>query len=164
MRAVQQQVWAVEPDMVFALLDPLPAFLHKLTYATPEFGVIAFTPLAGLALLLATAGVFSVTAYTVSLRIQEIGIRMALGAQHSHALRMVLSKALASIAVGLLLGVVATAWLSRLLESQLWGISRMDPLTLVGVGLLMLVAGSIASYFPARAATQVSPMEALRSE
>jgi len=82
-RTVQKQVWAVNRDEIFVFSKPLTDFLHELTYATPEFGVTMFAPLAGIAILLVIAGVFSVMAYTVSLQTHEIGIRIALGAQQA---------------------------------------------------------------------------------
>ncbi len=99
-RAVQEQVWQVDPNQIFVVLDPLTTFLQRLTYAPSEFGVAMFGPLASIALLLVIAGVFSVTAYTVSLQTHEIGIRMALGAQQGGIMKMVLWRGLRLVAAG----------------------------------------------------------------
>lgn len=162
--AVQEQVWAVDRNEIIGLASSLEDFLQKFTYATPEFGLSIATPLATISLLLVIIGVFSVTAYTVSLRTQEIGVRMALGAQQSDVLRMVLRHGLGLIAVGLVIGLLASVGLTRFLASQIWGVSPTDPWTFGVVALLLLAAGLAACYLPARKATQVDPLVALRYE
>ena len=102
--------------------------------------------------------------YTVSLQTREIGIRMALGAQHSSVLNMILRRGLTLIGVGIALGVVAGAVLTRVMSHYFWGVSTSDPPTFTdGVGLLLLV-GLTACAFPARRAIKVDPMIALRYE
>lgn len=162
--AVREQVWAVDPDEIFVFLDPLKVFFQKLTYATPEFGVMISAPLAGIALLLVLLGIFSVMAYTVSLQTQEIGIRMALGAQPSGILKMILAKGARLIGVGIFIGLFASYGLTRFLASQIWGVSVTDPWTFAAVTTLVALVGAAACLFPARRATRVDPLVALRHE
>lgn len=164
LRAVQRQVWTADPGEVFWAAAPAEEFLQQLTYTTPEFAVSLSGPLAGIALLLVIVGVFSVMAYTVSLRTQEIGVRMALGAQQGDVLRMVLRRGFALIAAGLAIGLLASFGLTRFLAGQLWRVSPTDPWTFTSVALLLIVAGLAASYLPAHRATQVDPLVALRYE
>jgi ABC-type antimicrobial peptide transport system permease subunit len=142
----------------------LSEVLEQHTYATPEFGVTLSGPLAGIALLLVVIGVFSVMAYTVSLRTQEIGVRMALGAQTGQILRMVLRKGFILLAVGIGIGLFASFGLTRFLTSQIWGVSPTDPLTFGAVVALVVGVGLAACFLPARRATQVDPLVALRYE
>lgn len=123
---VEAQVWAVEPDEIVGLCDPLEDFLQQHTYATPEFSVMISAPLAGISLLLVVIGIFSVLAYTVSLQTHEIGIRMALGARQASILRMILAKGAGLIAAGMVIGLFASYGLTRFLASQIWGVSVMD--------------------------------------
>jgi ABC-type antimicrobial peptide transport system permease subunit len=116
------------------------------------------------ALLLATAGVFGVMAYSVAQRTREIGVRMALGASSGGVLRMVLGQATATVAVGVVLGIAGAFALTRWIESQLFGVSPTDPPTFVGVALLLILVSLAASYIPARCATKVDPLVALRYE
>jgi putative ABC transport system permease protein len=162
--AVQEQVWAVDRDEIIGVASPLEDFLQKFTYATPEFGLAIAMPLASVSLLLVVVGIFSVTAYTVSLRTQEFGIRMALGAQQRDILRMVLSKGFTLIASGILFGLLASYALTRFLASQIWGVSATDPWTFGGVVVLIVIVGLAASLFPARRAARVDPLVALRYE
>ena len=164
MHAIQEQVWAVDPNVVFGHFEPVEDTLTKLTYSAPEFGVAAVTPIAGIGLLLVVCGVFSVMAYTVSLRTQEIGVRMALGAQQMNILLMVLRRGIAIIAMGAVLGTIASVWLSRFVASQLWGISAHDLLTFSTALPLIFLAGIVACYFPAQRAARTDPMVALRHE
>jgi ABC-type antimicrobial peptide transport system permease subunit len=164
MHAVQQAVWDVDRTEVFWIFDPLSEVLEQHTYATPEFGVTLSGPLAGIALLLVVIGVFSVMAYTVSLRTQEIGVRMALGAQTGQILRMVLWKGFILLAVGIGIGLFASFGLTRFLTSQIWGVSPTDPLTFGAVVALVVGVGLAACFLPARRATQVDPLVALRYE
>jgi putative ABC transport system permease protein len=103
-------------------------------------------------------------AYTVSLQTREIGVRMALGAQQRQILQMVLKRGSALIVVGTSIGLFASFGVTRLLASQIWGISPNDPWTFGAVVMLVVVAGFAACYLPARRATQVDPLVALRYE
>ena len=165
MNPVRQAVWAVEPDAVFSpQMGPYLKVFYDLTYSTHELGLTTFTGLAGIALLLVVVGVFSVMAYTVSLRTQEIGVRMALGAQQGEVLGMVLRHGLALVAAGLATGLLASFGLTRFLANQIWGVSPTDPWTFGAVAALMVVTGLAACWLPARRAASVDPLVALRYE
>jgi len=162
--AVQEQVWTVDRDEIIGLCSPLADFFQKFTYATPEFGLSIATPLASISLLLVVIGVFSVMAYTVSLQTQEIGVRMALGAQQRDVLRMVLRKGFVLLAAGICIGVLASFGLTRFLASQISGVSPTDPWTFGAVVALVVVSGLAACLWPARRAASVDPLVALRYE
>jgi predicted permease len=162
--AVQEQVWAVDHDEIFWILEPLADSLQSLTYAIPEFGLSISASLAALGLLLVTIGVFSVMAYTVSLQTHEIGIRLALGAQQGNILMMILAKCARQLASGVVIGLLASYGLTRFLASQIWGISVTDPWTFVTVVFLIVAVGLAAAWIPARRAMRVDPMVALRYE
>jgi putative ABC transport system permease protein len=164
MHAVQEQVWAVDRDEVFWVFDPLPDFLQSLTYATPELAMLISAPIASISLLLVIIGVFSVMAYSVSLRIHEFGIRMTLGAQRRDILRMVIREGLGLISVGSFLGLFASCALTRFLTTQIWGVSATDPWTFVAVVIMLLFVGLVACLLPARRAAGVDPLVALRYE
>ena len=164
MHAVQEAVWSVDRGEVFWVFGPLSESLEQHTYATPEFGVSLSGPLAGIALLLVVTGVFSVMAYAVSLQTQEIGVRMALGARQGDVLRMVLRRGAVLIVAGISIGLLAGFALTRFLASQIWGVSPTDPWTFAAVVALVTAAGLAACYLPARRATQVDPLVALRYE
>lgn len=158
------QVWAVDRDEIIGLCSPLADFFQKFTYATPEFGLSIAAPLASTSLLLLAIGVFSVMAYTVSLRTQEIGVRMALGAQKRDVLRMVIGKGFVLLAAGICVGLLASFGLTRFLASQIWGVSPTDPWTFAGVAALVVITGLAACYMPARRAARLDPLVALRYE
>jgi ABC-type antimicrobial peptide transport system permease subunit len=117
-----------------------------------------------LALLLAGIGLFGVTSYAATRRQAEIGIRMALGAQRRDILTLVLRQTLILIALGIGLGVASAAAVTRYLDALLFGITPLDPPTFVAVSLLLVAVGTLAAYLPARRATRVDPMVALRAE
>jgi putative ABC transport system permease protein len=162
--AVQEAVWSVDRDEVFWVLGPLSDFYDQHTYALPEFGVSLSGPLAGIALLLVVVGVFSVMAYTVSLQTREIGVRMALGAQQRQILQMVLRRGVTLIAAGIAVGLAVSYGLTRFLANQIWGVSATDPWAFGAVVVLVAGIGSLACYLPARRATRVDPLVALRYE
>jgi len=161
---VEEQVWAVDPDQIVGICDPLEDFLQQHTYASPQFSVVISTPLAGIGLLLVIIGVFSVMAYTVSLQTQEIGIRTALGAQQASILKMILAKGASLLAVGIVIGLLASYGLTRFLASQIWGVSVTDPLTFASVATIVLTVGLSACLLPAHRAAQSDPLVALRYE
>jgi putative ABC transport system permease protein len=109
-------------------------------------------------------GVYSVVAYTVSRQTQEIGIRMALGARGVDVLGMIIRMGLRLVAAGVVIGLIASFGATRVIRSQLWNISPHDPITLAIVVGVMTLAGFAACYFPARRATRVDPIVALRYE
>ena len=119
---------------------------------------------AGLALVLAAVGVYSVTSFSVAQRTHEIGLRMALGAEKGDVLRMIMAKGIRVALMGTAIGLAGAFGLMRLLSSQLFGVKPTDPATLVSVTLLLMCIALLACYIPARRASKVDPTVALRYE
>jgi len=117
---------------------------------------------AGMALLLALIGIYGVIAYSVVERTQEVGIRRALGAQQSDILRLVIRQGLVLTLTGIAIGLVAASALTRVMKTLLFHVSATDPATFAGIGALFLLVALAASYIPARRATRIDPMAALR--
>jgi putative ABC transport system permease protein len=134
------------------------------TVAQPRFRTWLIGILAMLALVLAAVGVYGVMSYTVTQRTSEIGVRVALGAQPKDVFRIIVGEGLRLALFGVGVGLVAALVLTRLLQSFLFGISAYDPVTFIAVSLLLTLVAAAASYFPARRATRVDPMIALRYE
>jgi putative ABC transport system permease protein len=116
------------------------------------------------AICLALIGVYGVVSYSVSQRTRELGVRMALGANHGAVLRLVMAESLKPVVIGIVGGAAAAVLASRLLRNLLFGIRPGDPETVLYVALLTLIAGAVASYVPARRASQVDPLTALRED
>jgi ABC-type antimicrobial peptide transport system permease subunit len=116
-----------------------------------------------LALVLAASGIYGVVAYRTQLRTHEIGIRVALGASHSNVLRLILYQGLRLTAIGLVLGATMSLLLTRFLRGLLYGVSAMDPLTVLSVTALMLLIGVAACYLPALKAMRINPVTAIRA-
>jgi putative ABC transport system permease protein len=129
-----------------------------------RFALILIGAFATLALLLSVVGIYGVTAYSVAQRTHEIGIRMALGAQRSEVMGLVLRQGMALIVVGSLLGVAASLGLTRFLGSLLFDVTPTDPTTFALVVALLIAVAALACWIPARRATRVDPMVALRYE
>ncbi len=161
---VQREVWAVDRNVALSYTGSLEDNLKSYVYAEPRFSLILLGVFAAVGLALVTIGVYSIIAYTVSQQTHEIGIRMALGASHEDVLRIVLSMGARLIAAGVIVGLLASFAATRLIASQLWGVSPHDPTTLCGVVAVVVLTGFAACYFPARRATRVDPMVALRYE
>ncbi|MFY9804895.1 MAG: ABC transporter permease [Candidatus Acidiferrales bacterium] len=129
-----------------------------------RFGMLLLAAFAGLALLLAVMGIYSVMSYSVSRRTHEIGIRIALGASRGDVLMLVVRQGLLLALAGSVIGITGALLLSRVMVSQLYGVSPTDPVTFVAVSALLTVVALVACYIPARRAMQVDPMIALRYE
>jgi predicted permease len=132
--------------------------------AAPRFRTLLFLVFAGLAVCLAMAGVYGVMAYVVGQRLNEIGLRMALGASQGDVLGMFLKQGLTLAGAGVVLGLAGAAAATRLLTSFLFEVKVGDPITYLGVAVLLAVVAMAASYLPARRATKVDPLAALRQE
>jgi predicted permease len=138
--------------------------VYSASLGSRRFNVILIGFFASTALLLATAGVFGVMAYYVSRRTREIGVRVALGARAGDTLRMILGQGLRTTFIGVAIGIAGSLALTRTVESLLFGVTATDPLTFGSVTLLLVGAALLACYIPARRATKVDPMVALRHE
>jgi putative ABC transport system permease protein len=132
--------------------------------AAPRFRTLLLGIFAGIAVCLAMAGVYGVMAYAVGQRANEIGLRMALGAGAGDILRLILRQGMALTGLGLALGLIAAAVATRLVTSMLFEVKAGDPLTYAGVAVLLALVSLMASYIPARRATLVDPVAALRQE
>jgi putative ABC transport system permease protein len=129
-----------------------------------RFNMFLLTAFSGLALLLAAIGIYSVLAYSVRRRMREIGVRMALGAQRGDILRMILGQGTRLALIGTGIGIAAALALTRLMASQLFGVTATDPVTFLSVAALIVTVALAACYIPARRATKVDPIVALRYE
>lgn len=164
LNVVRNEIWAVDHNVALTLTGSLDDYLKKFTYSEPRFSLILLGVFAGVGLVLVGVGIYSVIAYTVSMQTQEIGLRMALGAGRADVLGMVLRMGLRLVLAGVVIGLAGCFAVTRILASQLWGTSPWDPATLVGVVIVIVIAGIAACYFPARRATRVDPTVALRYE
>jgi putative ABC transport system permease protein len=161
--SVRRELQAIDPQVPLFRVTTLERELG-VTLAQPRFQAVLLAVFALIALLLATIGIYGVTSHAVGQRTQEVGIRMAMGAARRDVLRLMLMQHLKPAVLGLLIGLAGALALSRFLQSLLFGVDATDPATfvLVAVGLLLVAAG--ACWIPARRATRVDPMIALRNE
>src|SRR6266478_2602567 len=158
-----QEVRALDPGVQISTSGTLEGSLQEF-YRGPQFELVVLAAFASIGLVLVVIGIFSVMAYTVSLRTHEIGIRVALGAQQTSILRLVLLNGFRLIAAGILIGLLASLALTRFLASQIYGVSTTDPWKYVAVVTVVVLVGLAACLAPARHATKVDPMVALRYE
>ena len=161
-KGIHAAVHALDPDVVadVARLEDNLEFWRT----PPRIVAILAGSLGALGLLLASIGVYGVVSYAVSGRIREIGLRMTLGADTREVMKMILRQAMRPVLIGAAIGIAACAAVSRILSSMLFGLSAHDPLAFIAVPLLLLSIALLASYVPARRATKVDPMVALRYE
>ena len=161
--AVRQRLSELDPDQPIRHIATMDARIAD-SLKPQRFNTLLMGIFAALALTLAVIGLYGVLAYTVVQRTHEIGIRLALGAQAGNIVALVMKQGLSLTLLGMTLGLMGAATLTRLLERLLFGVSKTDPLTFIGISLLLLVVAALACWIPARRATKVDPMIALRSE
>jgi putative ABC transport system permease protein len=160
---LRKEVMAVDPDQPVSNIQTMEQLMAA-SITRPRFVMLLLGLLSLIALVLAAVGIYGLMSYSIVERTHEIGIRMALGAQEADVLRMVVGQGLKLIAVGLFIGVAGAFLLTRLMSSLLYGVSAVDPLTFGAVSLLLTLVALLACYVPARRATRVDPMVALRYE
>jgi putative ABC transport system permease protein len=160
---VRQAIWKIDPDQPMWKIRTVD-FLVERTTADRKFLMALMGIFAALALILTIVGLYGVISYLVNQRTQEIGIRMALGAQLADIMRMVLRQGMVLVLTGVALGLGAAWILTRLMARLLFQVSATDPLTFAGISLLLITVALLACYIPARRATKVDPLVALRYE
>jgi putative ABC transport system permease protein len=161
--AMQAQIHSLDRDMPISDVKTMDEVVSE-SVAPARFNTVLLGGFAGLALVLAGVGIFGVIAYSVSQRTKEIGIRRALGAGTAGVLRLVMLQAMALTAAGVVVGIAGAFAVTRLLQTLLFGVTPTDAATFIGVAILLGVVALVASYIPARRATRVDPMVALRYE
>jgi putative ABC transport system permease protein len=161
--AVRKAVWAVDKDQPVSNVRTMNQ-VFAAAISQERFQALMLGLFAALALVLACVGLYGVISYSVVQRTHEIGVRMALGAQPVDVLRLVIRQGMLLTFAGLIVGIVAGTFVTRVLTDMLFGVTPRDPLTFVGVPVLLLVVAFLACYVPARRATRIDPLIALRYE
>jgi predicted permease len=160
---VEKELADVSGGLALAPVRTMDEIVSRST-ANQDFNTLALTIFAGTALLLAAIGIYGLMSYSVEQRTQEIGIRLALGAEYSDVRNMIVFQGMRLALVGVVIGLGSAFGLTKLIASLLYGVQARDPMVFVGVPLLLIVVALLAVWLPARRATRVSPMDALRSE
>jgi putative ABC transport system permease protein len=163
-KAIGKEVWSTDPAVAMADPQSMERIRDVDLLAQPRFGLWLVTVFAAIGLVLVTIGVYSVMAYSTSRQTHEFGIRMALGAEAGDVLSMVLRKGTKLLLAGIGIGLAASFAVARTVVAQLWGVSAYDLLSLVAVVVLLLFVGLAACWIPARRATRIDPVMALRYE
>jgi putative ABC transport system permease protein len=161
--AVRREILKLDPEQPVSNVRTMQTVLSD-SLMLRRVSMLLLTIFAALALTLATVGIYGLTAYSVSRRTHEIGLRVALGASQSQILRLVVGRGLVTSLIGASIGVAAAFELTRALSGMLYGVTATDPLVFAGVPLLLVAVSVLASYIPARKATRIDPLAALRYE
>ncbi len=161
--AVRAEVAALDHNIPLTRVRVFNEYLAR-TLARPRFNALLLSIFAGVALLLTAIGIYGVLAYSVAQRTNEIGIRMALGAEQGSIFRLIVGQAMTLVAISLAIGLACAFAATRLLSSLLFGVGAFDPFTFIGIVLLVSLVALIASWLPARRAARVDPIIALRME
>ncbi len=160
---VQQKIWAIDNALPTTGVMSMNAVVAK-TLSPQRFNLVLLGIFAVVALVLAAVGIYGVIAYSVTQRTQEIGVRVAVGAQPRHVIELVLGESGRLVAAGTLIGLAGAVILTRFMASMLFGVTARDPITFIAVAVLLVAVALVASYIPARRALRVDPMIALRHE
>ena len=160
---LRKAVWSVNSSLSLASVQTM-GDLYRRSMARTSLTLQLLAITGGIALMLGLIGVYGGVSYAISQRRREIGIRVALGASHSEVRRMFVRQALVLVGIGVAVGLGAALGLTRLMESQLFGVRPLDPLSYISVSLVLMLTATIASYVPARRAARVDPLVALRYE
>jgi putative ABC transport system permease protein len=161
--AVRSEVRSIDPGIPVADVQTMDEVLAA-AQSRPKFLTLLLILFSGVALIIATVGIYGVISYSVAQRSKEFGLRMALGAQQNDVLGLVMKQGVLLTVIGVVVGVAAALGLTRLMASLLFGVQPTDALTYLCVPAVLAVVALLASYIPARRATQVDPMKALRYE
>lgn len=159
--AVRGAVQAIDKDQPVALIHTMEELVSE-SASQRRFNTLLLAVFAGVALTLAAVGIYGVMSYSVEQRAHEIGLRMALGAQTSDVLRLFLGQGMKLIVLGVVIGLAAASAITHLISSLLFGVSATDPVTYVGIALLLAAVAFLACYIPARRAARVDPVVTLR--
>jgi putative ABC transport system permease protein len=161
--AVRQEVQRLDPAIPVSNVRLMEDVLSS-AQSRPRFLTLLLTLFSGIALIIATVGIYGVISYSVARRSKEFGLRMALGARPTNILGLVLKQGFLLTGIGVVVGLIAALILTRLMASLLFGVKTTDVITYLGVSALLAVVATLATYIPARRATQVDPLKALRYE
>jgi Acidobacterial duplicated orphan permease len=162
-KEIQRAIWQVAPDTGVFNVMPVTLLSANTVWQSRVWGLL-FAIFSGIALVMAAAGIYGVMAYFVAQRTREIGVRIALGAQWRDVLKLILKSGMTLVVLGLAIGLAGAMALTRLMSTLLFEVSPSDPLTFVAVVLSVILAALLACYVPARRATKVDPLIALRYE
>ena len=162
-RDIQRAIWQVAPDTGVFNVMPVTRLSANTVWQSRVWGLL-FGIFSTIALVLASAGIYGVMAYFVTQRTREIGIRVALGAQWTDVLKLILKNGMSLVAIGLTIGLLGALALTRLMSTLLFEVSPTDPIAFGAVALCVILATLLACYIPARRATKVDPLVALRYE
>jgi putative ABC transport system permease protein len=161
--AIREQVRAIDPESAVYDIKTMRQ-IRSGSIATQRFNLALLGIFAGIALTLALVGIYGMTAYVVAQRTHEIGIRMALGASPGKVLKLIIGQGMKLAGIGVAAGLVAAFWMTRLMKGLVFGVSPNDPVTFAAIPLLLVCVSLLACWLPARRATKVDPLNALRHE
>ncbi|MGO4881018.1 MAG: ABC transporter permease [Bryobacteraceae bacterium] len=164
MSAVRAEVYGIDKDQPVTDVKTIETMLNEWVYSRPRFNLLLFSIFAVIGLLLALLGIYGVISSSVAQRTHEIGIRMALGASFPRVIRMVLASGMRLVGAGVALGLILSLLSVRVLAGQVRRLSTFDPYSFIAVAVLVVAAGLLACFWPARTAARIDPMAALREE